>query len=209
MKELLEVKIHKTFIKEDLKKNIINLAKNENADSILAKLSNKIIYKYLDVVISSKKIHLFTCNLNKKLIGYAILADKPKYLLSEFKILKLDILMDLITNRKFITLVDIIISVLKIDTLNIKKENLDIFENSLNLNLLAISRDFQSKGYGVHFLKEIINTLNYQNFFKSICCETYSKDAENFYVEKFDFCLLGQKLRIRKNLRILTKNLNR
>ena len=58
-------------INENYKKEILNIIKKENPDSILANLSEFIIYKYFDIAIKSKKIHFFVLSFNNSLLGYA------------------------------------------------------------------------------------------------------------------------------------------
>ena len=195
-------------INENYKKEILDIIKKENPDSILANLSEFIIYKYFDIAIKSKKIHFFLLIFNNSLLGYALLANKPKYLISEFKTLKLWIFKDLLINKKFYTLINIIISFFKIDTLFLKKKKLKIFEESLNLNLIAIKKEYQSKGYGKIFIDRILQETKKYVKFNSICCETYSDRAEIFYKNKLSFFYLGKKIRLRKKLKILNKKLS-
>lgn len=195
-------------INKDYKREISEIVKKENPDSILANLSDVIIDKYLDIAIKSKKIHFFILSLNNLLLGYAILASKPKYLISEFKTLKLEVLKDLLINKKFYTLINIMISYLKIDIFFLKKKDLKIFEESLNLNLIAIKKEYQSKGYGKIFIDKILEKIKKYEKFTSICCETYSDRAEVFYKNKLNFFDLGKKIRFKKNLKILNKKLS-
>jgi hypothetical protein len=203
----LKIQEHKNYIKVDLKKNIIQLTKKENPESILSKLSSNIIDKYIDIAVKSEKIHLFTCSLNEEIIGYAILSDKPKYLTSEFSRLKNDILINLLLKLKFFTIVDIIFSLLKIDIFNIKNSDLNILNENTNLNLIAIKRNFRSQGNGKFFLESIINTFKNKNFSEYLCCETFSKNAENFYIKKLNFVLIGKKIRTTGILNVLKKKL--
>ena len=202
----LEIKNHRELINTNLKNEIIALIKSENPKSILSKISDNIVFKYLDISSESENIYIYTYKLNQKLIGYAILAKKPKYLISEFNQLKKKIFFDLILKGKILTIFDIIFSILKIDILNIDKKNLDVFNNSLNLNLIAIKKSFQSYGYGSSFLNLIIKDFKDQNEFKHICCETFSDRAENFYIDKFEFETIGKKFRTSGFLKVLKKD---
>ena len=82
MAEKIQIKEYKNIIDESEKLQIISLIKEGNPESILAQLSNINISKYLDILIRSKKLYLFTCILENEIIGYAILAEKPKYLIN-------------------------------------------------------------------------------------------------------------------------------
>ena len=166
---------YKNLIDDNAKLQIINLIKEINADSILAKLSKNNISRYLDKLVNSKKLYLFTCDLNKEIIGYAILADKPKYLISEFKDMKFKIF-DLILSLNIFAIFDILISLFKIDLIKMDKKR-EILDESLNLNLIAIKNSFRSKGFGKIFLEKIINRISSNKNFKMICCETYSDQS--------------------------------
>ena len=108
---------------------------------------------------------------------------------------------------KLTLLFNLILAVLKIDTLKINKENKKLLNESLNLNLLAIDKNYQSKGFGKLFLMNIIDELKKENKFEFICCETYSSDAENFYVNKLGFNNIGEKTRFAGKLKVLKKKL--
>ena len=147
----IQIKEYKNIIDESEKLQIISLIKEGNPESILAQLSNINISKYLDILIRSKKLYLFTCILENEIIGYAILAEKPKYLINEFKDIKFRILYDLISNLNVLTILDIIISSLRIDLIKIERKNRKVLNDNLNLNLIAIKDSFRSKGYGKLF----------------------------------------------------------
>ena len=74
-----------------------------------------IITKYFEIVFSSNKLSLFVCFFKDELIGYALLANKPSYLVSEFKPLTIRIF-HLIAKLKLTLLFNLILAVLKIDT---------------------------------------------------------------------------------------------
>ena len=126
---------------------IIMILKSENNLSILANLSNKNIKKYLDIVVRQNNMELFVVN-NPDLIGYAIIAQKPKYLISNFKKLQISFLLDLFSRLKFLTLINIFISIFNIDLLFISKKKREIINKSVNLNLLAIEKKYQGAGIG-------------------------------------------------------------
>ena len=207
MLEHFKVKKLKFFDDVNKKNKVIHMMKTENAYSLLAKMPEGIINKYFEIVFSSNKLSLFVCFFKDELIGYALLANKPSYLVSEFKPLTIRIFFHLIAKLKLTLLFNLILAVLKIDTLKINKENKKLNE-SLNLNLLAIDKNYQSKGFGKLFLMNIIDELKKENKFEFICCETYSSDAENFYVNKLGFNNIGEKTRFAGKLKVLKKKIN-
>ena len=133
---------------------MISILKAENNSSILANLSNKNIKKYLDIVIHQNNMGLFIIK-NSDLIGYAIVSEKPEYLISNFKKLKISFLIDLISRLKILTLINIFLSIIRIDTLFLNSRNKEIIKNSLNLNLLAMKK-ISRLGVGTNFLNFII-----------------------------------------------------
>ena len=85
MLEHFKVKKLKFFDDESKKNEVIHMIKTENAFSLLAKMPKGIINRYFEIVFSSNKLSLFVCFFKDELIGYALLANKPSYLVSEFK----------------------------------------------------------------------------------------------------------------------------
>lgn len=201
------IKEYKKFIDSDIKSQIVNLIKEGNPESILAKLSSNIVKSYIDILVRSNKLYLITYELKEEVIGYAILADKPKYLISEFKDIKNRILFNLIINFKFLTVLDIIFSLIKIDLIRLNNKNRRILNENLNLNLIAFKNSYRSKGYGAIFLKNVMEEFAKKGTYKIICCETYSNKAEEFYKKKLNFYPIGIKIRIKKNLTVLSKKL--
>ena len=65
--------------------------------------------------------------------------------------MKYQIFFDLLGKMKFKTLINLTASKLKIDTFIKSRTNKKNFYNSVNLNLLAISRKLQSRGIGKSF----------------------------------------------------------
>ena len=204
--EKINISLHKNILSEHEIQEIVLLIKSENIDSILSKLSSSLIREYLNIAIKSDHIFLFSCKIENKIIGYALLAKKPKYLINEFTNLKFRILFDLIKGIKLFELLNIFISLLKFDLLLLKKDKKDLIKNSLNLNLLAIKKEYQSKGIGKSFFENIIKTI-YENYFKFslISCEAPSTDSCNFYKNKLNFKLIGKKIRFFKNFFVLLK----
>ena len=193
----IDVKIHENSLSSEEAEEIIKLIKTENVHTILSKLSTNLIREYLNLAIKSDHIFLFTCKINKKIIGYALFAEEPVYLISEFATLKFKILFYLIKKIKFFQLINILISIIKLDLILLDKKYKDSIKNSLNLNLLAINKEYQSKGIGKFFFENSIQII-YQNYckFNLITCEGPTLDARNFYEKKLDFKLIGKKIRL-------------
>ena len=144
--------------------------------------------------------------LNPNIIGYAIVANKPDALIKNFKKLKFKIFVDLFFKLKFLTLINIIFSLLKIDTLFLNKKFKNLIYESVNLNLLAINNKYQGKGLGSSFLKFIIQTTSFKSDY--ITCETDNLRSTNFYVKKLGFNLIGKKFRVPKIFDVLVKKIN-
>ena len=80
----------KLLIQEHKKKLLFNeffqlkeLIKAENPSSVIASLNDGYLKKYLNKCILSNFIYVYLCINKKKIIGYAIFAKKPDYLISE------------------------------------------------------------------------------------------------------------------------------
>ena len=87
---------------------------------------------------------------------------------------------------------------------NLNKLNLDI--GSLNLNLLAINNEFQSKGIGEFFFINAVKIIQQRNFkFNLISCEAPNENSSNFYKNKLNFDLIGKKIRLFKNFFVFLK----
>ena len=203
----LKITEHKSKINDEIVEDIFKILREENSKSIISKISKKVFIKYLNLLINSKNIYLFTLTVNEQIAGYAIIAEKPKYLIQDFKSLKFEIFLSLLLKGKLFSLLDIMMTILKLDTFGISRENKVILNESLNLNLIAIKKEFQSIGYGEKFLQNIIKKMKEKNNYKYIVCETYSQKAENFYLKKFDFVYFGKKFRTSGILKILKKKL--
>ena len=181
------------------------IIKEENPDSILASLSPSLIKKYFEISTKSENIFFYICEYKSEIVGYALLAKKPSFFISEFKIIKYLILINLLMRFKFKTIINIFLSIYKFDLLLISRTNKDYISKSLNLNLLAISKNFQSKGIGKVFILNILNDIIKKHNFHTITVETYDKRAASFYQKKLNFYYFGKKLRFFKNLNIYGK----
>ena len=100
-----------------------SLIQKENKDSILARLGDKNLENYLNTSIKSNFLHLYVCKNQSEIIGYALVADKPKYLISEFLNLKTNILIDLLLKFEISTLINVAISFLNLDLILVSKVN--------------------------------------------------------------------------------------
>ena len=203
----LKITEYKSKINDEIVEDIFKILREENSKSILSKISKKVFIKYLNLLINSKNIYLFTLTVNEQIAGYAIIAEKPKYLIQDFKSLKFEIFLSLLLKGKLFSLLDIMMTILKLDTFGISRENTVILNESLNLNLIAIKKEFQSIGYGEKFLQNIIKKMREKDNYKYIFCETYSQKAEKFYLKKFDFVYFGKKFRTSGILKILKKKI--
>ena len=204
----LKIKEYKNSIDEVTKSKIISLLREENSDSILAKLSSDNIDSFIEILVRSNKLNLFTCELNNEVIGYATFANKPSFLVSEFYEIKFKIFLNLLINFHFLTILNLLISIVRVDIILLNKTNKQLLESNFNLNLLAIKKEYQSKGIGKLFLEEILKKIKAQNLILYITCETYDDRALDFYIKKCNFEKIGIKLRFFKNLHVLSKKIN-
>ena len=195
--------IKKSLNSNSLKK-IILILKAENKSSILANLSNANIKEYLDIVVKQSNMELYVVS-NPAIIGYAILARKPKYLIQNFQKLKILVLFDLLIKLKFVTLINIFISIINFDMLFVKDKNKELIKNSLNLNLLGIQEKHQGKGIGTNFLKFILKKTKHRS--KYITCEADNSRSTKFYKKNLNFKLIGLKIRIPGSINILSKKI--
>ena len=183
------------------------LIKEENPNSILASLNKNSIKKYLEISIKSENLFFYICEYKNEIIGYALLARQPSFLISEFKRIKYLILLNLLFSFKLKTIMNILLSMSKIDLFFISKEKRDIIDKTFNLNLLAIDRKFQSKGIGKTFVMNILEDIKKNNNLETVTVETFNKRAQSFYENKLNFHYIGKKLRFFKNLIVYKKNL--
>ena len=183
-----------------------NILREENPDAILVSLSKDLIDKYFQILIKSENIFLYFCEYKNETVGYAILSKKPSFLITEFKTLKYSILTDLIFGFKLKAIMNIFLSVSKIDLLLLSKDKKKFIHDNLNLHLLAVKKNYQSQGIGGEFILQILNNLEKNYNFEGITVETYSKDAGSFYQKKLNYYYFGKKLRFLKNLNIFKKD---
>lgn len=183
------------------------IIKEQNPNSIISTLNYNLIQKYIRISIKSENLFFYVCEYKKKIIGYSLLAKKPYFLTNEFKSIKNVILIKLLFSFRFKTIINIMLAMSGVDLFFISKENRDIINRSLNLNLLAIDDTFQSKGFGKIFVNNILNDLKNNNNYNEVTVETFDKRAESFYINKLNFDYVGKKLRFFKNLIVYKKKL--
>ena len=206
MLEALNIKEIKSSLNSESYVFLNNILKEENPDAILVSLSKELLNKYFQILIRSENIFLYFCEYKNETVGYAILSKKPSFLITEFKTLKYSILIDLIFGFQFKALMNIFLSICKIDLLLLSKNKKKIIYDNLNLNLLAIKKNYQSQGIGREFILQILNNIKKNYNFESITVETHSKEAGSFYLKKLNFYYIGKKLRFFKNLNIFKKD---
>jgi hypothetical protein len=208
-KKKFKYKIYELKKKENKKslKVIINLIKKENTHAILSSLSKKLIYEYLTIANLSEKMFLFVIKKQNQTIGYALYVKNKKYLLTEFKKIKFKIIKYLLLKAKFISIINILLAVTKLDLLFTNYFKNDKYENVLNLNLLAIKNEYQSMGIGKFFIEKTIQILLKRRVkFKYVSCEAPTKRVLKFYT-KNKFKIIGKKIRIPKLMSVLIKKI--
>lgn len=194
-------------LNESNKKEILDLIRGETNQSILAQLSDKIIFDYLKIIQKSNLLKLFVLQHNNEIIAYAITSRKPEYLISEFSDLKIKIFLCLFIKFKIVTILNILFSISKLDLISLKKDNVKKISESLNLNLIAVTNKLQSKRIGSSFLEKIISEYKKDKKINFMICETYDNRALKFYVDKCGFKIIGKKIRIPRNLFVLEYDL--
>ena len=186
---------------------LYKIIKEENPDSILASLSTNLIKKYLEIVIKSENFFFYVCEYENKIIGYALLTKKPSFLISEFKNIKYLILINLLFSFKLKAIMNIFLSIFKIDLLLIPKKERSIINKNLNLNLLAINKNLQAKGFGKIFVLNILNDMKKKNNLQTVTLETHADRAVSFYLNSLNFRFVGKRLRFFKKQDVFIKEL--
>ncbi len=184
---------------------IINLLMRENPSALLASLRTMDIKSFFLKSAKSKKAMIYILKYKKKTIGYALIVKEIKYITELINGSKFLILINLIKKLKFLSLLNIFMSYYKLDLFFLSRSKKKLINENYNLNLLAINKDFQSRGLGSFFLKKIFKSLKSSKY---ITVETISDMAYDFYKKKHDFKFLGKKIRGLKNLKILYKKIN-
>ena len=183
----------------------IEIFDNEIHDSILSKLNYNLKYEYLKKFILENNIYFYVCLFEDQIVGSALLGNTPNDYFTKFSNLKYKIILNLIFSFKFITLLNISLAFLQIDIFHLKRENKIIINNNLNLTLVAIDKNFQSKGIGKLFLEKILIDFKKKDM-NLITLEADNLRSISFYKDKLDFKIIGKKIRLFKNQTILIKN---
>lgn len=185
---------------------ILDMIKKENHQSILSNLSKKIIKRYLETVIKYNDAHLFILLKKNLILGFALYFKKEKDIFRKFSYLKFEIMKELIFGFKFVVLLNIFFSITRLDLIFFKLKKKE-FKNYINLNLLAIKRKYQSKGYGNFLIENSSKKLRNKDIrIKRIICEAPSRRVLKFYLNN-NFKIIGKKLRLFHNFYILQKRI--
>ena len=208
LKKNLAIKEVKGKIKINELHKIYNLVKEENFKSILSHLNENLIKKYLRIVANYNESYIYVLKKKNIIIGYAIYFINDADIIQKFYSFKFEIFKHLFFNLKILVILNIFLAVTRLDLifLGTKKKN-KIRKNYLNLNLLAINKKFQSRGYGNYLIAYPVKQIRRKNIkINKIICEAPSKRVLRFYI-KNNFKIVGKKLRIFKNFYILQKHI--
>lgn len=204
--KIFEVK--KNNLSKTIILKVVNIIKRENKYSILSKLNKELISEYLITAARSKKLFLFVIQEKNNIIGYSLYAKNENVLTTEFKKMGYKIFWFLLSNGKIISIINIFFALSKLDLIFTnflkKKETKKI----LNLNLLAIKEEYQSKGLGKLLIEKTLKYLQKKGLkFSYVSCEAPNTRALKFY-KRNNFKLLGKKIRLFKNLFLLKRSIN-
>ena len=208
LKKNLVIKEVKGKIKINELHKIYNLIKEENFKSILSHLNENLIKKYLRIVANYNESYIYVLKKKNIIIGYAIYFINDADIIQKFYSFKFEIFKHLFFNLKILVILNIFLAVTRLDLifLDTKRKN-KIRKNYLNLNLLAINKKYQSRGYGNYLIAYPVKQIRRKNIkINKIICEAPSKRVLRFYI-KNNFKIVGKKLRIFKNFYILQKHI--
>ena len=208
LKKNLVIKEVKGKIKINELHKIYNLIKEENFKSILSHLNENLIKKYLRIVANYNESYIYVLKKKNVIIGYAIYFINDTGIIKKFYSFKFEIFKHLLFNLKILVILNIFLAVTRLDLifLDTKRKN-KIRKNYLNLNLLAINKKYQSRGYGNYLIAYSVKQIRRKNIkINKIICEAPSKRVLRFYI-KNNFKIVGKKLRIFKNFYILQKHI--
>jgi hypothetical protein len=199
-------------VKFPLSKNdykiIVDLIKEVQPGSILACLNQDLITKYIEIAINSENLFFYICEHNNRIIGYALWAKNTSFLISEFKNIKYSILINLLANFKIKTIINILLSIFRIEFLFLSSDKRIFINKNLIFSLMSFEKKSQSKGMGTLFCSQMFSDLNKRYNFKTMIVEPYDKRAIHFFKNKFNCKYLGKKIRLFKNLEIYYKDLS-
>tara|TARA_E500000178_G_scaffold329027_1_gene359556 strand:+ start:955 stop:1578 length:624 start_codon:yes stop_codon:yes gene_type:complete len=190
--------------KKDLQQ-IQKLIKSENPSSIIASFDYDLIQEYLKKIASSKDSLLYVMKLKDIIISYIIIIKKFKKLNFIFSDIKMKLIISLFLNLKLFTLLNLFLSFYELDIIFLSKTNKLILKDNFNLNLFAVEKNYQSKGFGTFFLKKIFNKI--KNKTKYMTVETIDFKATKFYNHKHKFKLIGSRIRFPNNQQVMIKRI--
>ena len=184
---------------------VANLILLSNSNTIIAKIGKKFLINFfLKKCISSLKLKLFVYIQDDKVIAYAIIANKQKFLNEEFAKFKIIILKKIIFNLKILQLINLFLIVTNKDLILKKKYNSYNIKEMSNLTYLAVSKEKRNQKIGRFFLEKIFKE-NYKN--KYLTVETDNELTLNFYVNYMKFQIIGHRRRFPKKLYLLFKKI--
>ena len=184
---------------------VANLILLSNSNTIIAKIGKKFLINFfLKKCISSLKLKLFVYIQDDKVIAYAIIANKQKFLNEEFAKFKIIILKKIIFNLKILQLINLFLIVTNKDLILKKKYNSYNIKEIPNLTYLAVSKEKRNQKIGRFFLEKIFNE-NYKN--KYLTVETDNELTLNFYINYMKFQIIGHRRRFPKKLYLLFKKI--
>ena len=120
--------------------------------------------------------------------------------------MRINILINLIINFKIKALLNLFLIIFKIDLILLSSKKRNIIDNVHNLNLLAIDRDYQSKGIGRNFMTLVFESLSKISKLNHLTVEANNDKTGKFYEEKLGFIYFGKKIRFFKSQKIYKKN---
>ena len=208
LKKNLVIKEVKGKIKINELHKIYNLVKEENFKSILSHLNENLIKKYLRIVANYNESYIYVLKKKNIIIGYAIYFINDTDIIKKFYSFKFEIFKDLFFNLKILVILNIFLAVTRLDLILLEKKKKNrLKKNYLNLNLLAINKKYQSKGYGNYLIVHPVKQIRVKNIkINKIICEAPSERVLRFYI-KNNFKIVGKKLRMFKNFYILQKHI--
>ena len=161
---------------------IKKLVKEENHQSILASLDDNLLNKYLNRCIQSKQLFLYTCEFNKKIIGYSIFAKKTIYLITEFLDFRFNVLSSLFFSLNFKSLINLALVLTGLDNILMNSKN----KNKLNQHLLKKgieTRIIYYRNRSKIFNIDKIKTKNSEMYENEILCLPNNKKFTKKYID--------------------------
>ena len=125
------------------------------------------------------------------------------------KPLTIPMLKDTLIHFRILSLLNIALSVTKLDAVCISKEKKQAIMANPNLSYLAVDGRYQSQGIGKYFLMKSIDIM--KEFYPNkqfISVETDDPLTQNFYTNKCSFMPYAKRFRFFRSLAIYTMPLN-